>query len=153
MTKPEVKSWTVHLAARQPGRTLIVVVLILLALSAVAMLTGPQWGVGGKLLLLLVVAVLLVGSVAEFLFPVTYTLDAAGAHAHHLGSRRILAWERVRRVYLRPDGIKISPLGMQNWAEAYRGIMLRTAERDAVLADIQAWLARAGISPEIIEES
>ncbi len=141
-----------HLAARRPGRVVVVVLVILLGLSAVSALALPRWGTGGKLLLVLLAAVLLLGSAAEFLFPIRYTLDAEGAHARLLGSYRNLAWKRVRRVYLRPDGIKLSPLVVQNWAETYRGVLLRTTEPAALLADIRAWLADAEVSPEVIEE-
>ena len=153
MAQPEMKSWRVHLAARRPGRAVAAIVIILLGLSAVSALALPRWGMAGKLLLVLLAAVLLFSSVAEFLFPVSYTLDADGAHARYPGSSRTLAWKRVRRVYLRPDGIKLSPLVVRDWAETYRGVMLRTDEPDAVLADIRAWLADAGVSPEVIEES
>lgn len=146
-------SWTIHLAARRPGRAVVALVFILLALFAVAAWVPAAWGVGGKVLFILLAGVLLLGSIAEFLFPVTYTLNADGVHARYPGSYRVLAWSRVRRVYLRPNGIKLSPLVMQNWAESYRGVMLRTSERDAVLANIRAWLADAGANPEIIEEA
>jgi len=153
MAQPEVRSWTVHLAARRPGRTMAVIVIILLGLSAVSTLALPCWGVGGWMLLVLLAAVLLIGSVAEFLFPVSYTLDANGAHARFPGSYRHLAWQRVRRIYLRSDGIKLTPLAVFDWTEAYRGVLLRTTEPEAVLGDIRAWLADAGVSPEVIEES
>ncbi len=153
MAQAEAMSWRVHLAARRPWQAVAVVVIILLGLSAVSALALPGWGMGGKSLLVLLAAVLLFGSIAEFLFPVTYTLDAAGAHSRYPGSYRTLPWERVRRVYLRPDGIKLSPLAIRSWAETYRGVMLRTTEREAVLADIRAWLAATGVTAEEIEES
>ena len=58
----------------------------------------------------------------------------------------------MRRVYLRPDGIKLSPLTTRGWAESYRGVLLREADRGALLARVQAWLDAAGVHPEIIEE-
>lgn len=153
MAQPEVTQWTVHLAARRPGHAVVVVVVILLGLFAVSGLVLPRWGLEGKLLLLALAAVLLLSMVAEFLFPIHYTLDAGGAHARLLGNDRHLAWTRVRRVYLRPDGIKLSPLVGRDWVESYRGVLLRTREPAAVLEVVRAWLADAGVSPDIIEES
>jgi hypothetical protein len=153
MSLPEPKTWTIHLAARKPGKAVLAVLLFIFALAGIAMLVPAQWGAGGMLLLLALAAVLLFGSIAEFLLPVTYTLNAAGAQARHLGSQRILPWSRVRRVYLYRNGIKLSPLPLRGWAEQYRGVLLRTPERDAVLAAVQAWLTASGMTPEFIEET
>ncbi|HEY3417373.1 MAG TPA: hypothetical protein VGM23_10865, partial [Armatimonadota bacterium] len=114
MPYPEPTTWTIHPAARRPAKAVGAVLIILAALFAVKAL-------GGSWVLIALAALLLVGSIAEFLFPVTYTLDADGAHARHLGSHRVVPWERVRRVYPRRSGIKISPLAVPGWAEAYRG--------------------------------
>lgn len=141
-------SWTVHLAARRPRATVLAILLILLGLFAVRALGGPALPPA----IYLIAALVLLGSIAEFLFPVTYTLDERGAHARHFGSRRVLAWADVRRVYLRPDGIKLSPLARPDWREAYRGVLLRTPERDAVLAQARAWLATAGVTVDVVEE-
>lgn len=134
------------MAAQYPGKAVTAVAVIIFGLFAIAALGAP-W------LVVALAALLLFGSIAEFLLPVTYTLDADGAHARHLGSHRILPWERLRRVYLRPNGIKLSPLTVSGWADAYRGVMLRTPDRDAALAQVRAWMQAAGVSPEIIEEA
>lgn len=151
MTQPETTTWTVHLAARRPGKAVVAVIIVALALSGVAMLAS-SWGPSGVLLIVLLSALLLLGSIAEYLLPVTYTLDASGAHSRLFGSRRTLPWANVRRVYLRPDGIKLSPLTGKNWAESYRGVMLRSDDHDALLAELRAWFAAMSITPEIIEE-
>lgn len=140
------------MAARQPARVVAVVVIVLLALSGVMALAPPEWETGSKLLLMFLAAVLLVGAIAEFLFPVTYTLDTAGAHARFPGSHRLLPWTQVRRVYLRRNGIKLSPLAVEGWAENYRGVFLRTGQHDSVLDAVRAWLDAAGMTPEVIEE-
>ncbi|MHB9133276.1 MAG: hypothetical protein ACYDBB_19575 [Armatimonadota bacterium] len=149
---PEPTTWRIHLAARKPRKMIIAVIIILLGMFAIAGEVLPQWGPGALLPILLLTLLLLVGSIAEFLFPVTYTLDADGAHARHWGSHRILPWASVRRVYFLPDGIKLSPLTTQSLAESYRGVMLRTPEPKAVYAQIQEWLDAAGVRPEVIGE-
>lgn len=145
---PDIESttWTIHLAARHPGRTVAALATIILGLFAFAAFS-VHWVV------LLLAGLLLVGSIAEFLLPVTYTLDAEGAHMRHLGSHRILPWTRVRRVYLRRNGIKLSPLPYENWIEAYRGVMLRTPDPDAAYARVRLWLEAAHVAPEIITEA
>ncbi|OPZ79759.1 MAG: hypothetical protein BWY76_03497 [bacterium ADurb.Bin429] len=152
MTEPEPMTWTVHLAAQRPGRAAVAILLIVLALFGVNALAPAQWGEGGRVLMLLLTALLLFASVAEFLLPVTYTLDAGGAQARLPGSTRLLPWARVRRVYLRPDGIKLSPLVASGWMEQYRGVFLRTYDREAVLCAVRAWLADAGVTPEFVED-
>lgn len=145
--------WSVHLAARRPGRAVVVLLVILFALFGVAALVPHSWNAAGRILLVVLSAILLLGSIAEFLLPVTYTLDEAGAHARYWGSHRVISWARVRRVYLRSDGIHLSPLAARSWADAYRGVTLRTPARDAVLAQVRDWLDDAGVTPEISEES
>lgn len=152
MTQPEPRSWTLHLAAHQPVRAIVALLIIVFTLFAVEAFIPAAWGLGGKILILGLAVVLLVSSIAEFLLPVTYTLDAEGAHARLPGSHRLLAWSRVRCVYLRPDGIKLSPLAARGWIESYRGVLLRTTQRDEVLAQVRAWLDAVGVSPEIVEE-
>lgn len=146
MTQPEPITWTVHLASRRPGRAVMALVLIFFALCAVAAV-GKSW------LLTIIAAFLLLGSIAEFLLPVTYTLDAKGAHARQFANHRLLPWRDVRRVYLSRNGIKLSPLVVRSWAESYRGVLLRTSDRDATLKVVSGWLKNAGVTPEIIEES
>ncbi len=120
-------------------------IIMALALAALHALGVPA-------LLVVLAAVLLFGSIAEFLLPVTYALDADGAHARFLLAHRILPWTQVRRVYLVPDGIKLSPLAVRSWAEGYRGVLLRTPDRDAVLAQIHAWVEQTGSPPVMDEE-
>lgn len=152
MTSPEPTRWTLHLAARRPARAVALGAILLLGLFAVAALTPREWGGSGMLLVMVISAVVLISAVAEFLFPVTYTLDADGVHARWVGNRRSLSWQHVRRVYLRPDGIQLSPLTTRGWVESYRGILLRTTERDTVLQELRAWWSVAGVTPVVSED-
>lgn len=153
MAHPTPTTWTLHLAARQPKRAALAIGIILVTLWAVNGLIPVDWGTSGRIIFLLMTALLLVGSIAEFLLPVTYTLDDEGAHARLPGSHRVLPWSRVRRVYLRPHGIKLSPLTTRSWAESYRGVVLRADDRDALLETVRAWLADAGVTPEVVDDT
>jgi hypothetical protein len=152
VTSPESTSWTLHLAAHRPARAIVAIIIIFFALYGVALFIPPDWSAGGKAVILCLAGLLLLISIAEFLLPVTYTLDAEGAHARLPGTHRVLAWNRVRRVYLQPDGIKLSPLAARGWVESYRGVLLRTQRRDVVLEQVRAWLDAAGVTPMFEEE-
>jgi hypothetical protein len=145
MTTPEPTTWTVHLAKQRPVMAVVILLVIFFGLFA-AYAIGKNW------VFVALAALLLLSSVAEFLFPVSYRLDAQGASSRHFGSWRVLPWAQVRRVYLSPNGIKLSPLPARGWAEAYRGVTLRMTDRDTVLAQVQGWLDAAGVTPQIIED-
>lgn len=154
MVSPTPTTWTIHLAARRPGRAVAAVLVIVLALFGVAALAPREWGTIGTALAVVVAAVLLLGAIAEFLLPVTYTLDGDGAHVRMLGRRhRLLPWRRVRRVYLRQNELTLSPRATRGWMDQYRGVSLRTFDRDAVLAQVRAWLQEAGVTAVESEEA
>ncbi|HEY3376707.1 MAG TPA: hypothetical protein VGL77_04360 [Armatimonadota bacterium] len=145
MPVPEPTTWTIHLAARHPGRAVLALLVIIFALFALH-------AMGASPVLLVLIAGFFVIAIADFLFPIHYRLDAQGAHIRTLGNHRVLPWAQVRRVYLRGNGIKLSPLAVRGWAESYRGILLRTPDRAPVLATVRTWLTAAGVAPEIEEE-
>jgi hypothetical protein len=145
MTHPEPTTWTIHLARRRPGLTAAVLLVLFFGLVAVQATFG-SW------VLTVLATVLIIGNIAEFLFPVTYRLDARGASARQFFSYRILPWAQVRRVYLSPNGIKLSPLAARSWAETYRGVELRTPDRESVLAQVRAWLEAEGVTPRFSED-
>jgi hypothetical protein len=153
MTTPTPTSWTVHLAAAAPRRAAVAVGVILLALMGVALLVPENLGVGGRLAFIGAAAAALLGAVADFLFPVTYTLDAAGAHQRVLGRHRLLPWSRVQRVYLSRIGIQLSPLAAPSWREGLQSLTLRAPDPTVCWTQVRAWLAAAGVEPDIREES
>lgn len=115
---PETREWTVHLAARRPGRALLLALAIALA---------GAWAlfVFGHLLAPLATTGLLVGAVSEFLFPVRYRLTPEFAEARGPLYWRRIAWADVRRVYIGEGEIKLSPLKHGGPREAFRGVVLR----------------------------
>lgn len=109
--------WTIHLARRRPGRALAALVIVAAGAVAAAVAFQGLWAG-------ILAAVLLVGAIGDFLFPVRYTLNAEGAQARGLVMRRRIAWRQVRRVARDRLGVKISPLPRPSRLEAYRGIYL-----------------------------
>jgi hypothetical protein len=123
--------WSVHLARRQPRKTAWLLAMI--GFAAVAA------GVGfGSVVLGLLAGVLLVASVADYLFPVRYTMDSDGVSARGLWQRRHMKWRQVRRVIRDEAGVKLSPLPRPSRLDAYRGIYawIREHDQDEVMAAI-----------------
>jgi len=127
----EILCWEVHLASRQRGHAF-------LTLSAiVSMLVIAQIAFHAPLLTI-AAAVVLISSVAEFLFPVRYMLTDRGAHARSLTAHHFLEWRRVQKAYLAPDGVKLSPFRNPSRLEPFRGVFLRfNGQREEIIAAIR----------------
>jgi len=123
--------WRVHLARRQPARALVALVLVLVAAAAAGVIMGsPVFG--------LVVGLLLLGAIAEHLFPIYYCVSPEGVSARNLWSVRRMRWSQVRRCLRDDHGIKLSPLARPSRLEAYRGVYLwLDGNEEAVLSLIR----------------
>lgn len=119
MPDPEqtILEWKVYLAARQPARA-AVACLLMLAAGAIAYLA---WGHLGYAAL---TVGLLMGSLADFFFPVRFRLTDQAAYSRGVISLRRLPWDRVRACCHDAQGIKLSPLPRPSRLEAYRGVYL-----------------------------
>ena len=140
------RRWISHPAKRQPVQVALV--------SAVVMLTA--WTVlvtlGSPFLALLAV-VLLVVSVAPFLFPTRQRLGDDGVEVSLLGSRRYRPWTELRRAQIGRGAALLSPFARPSWMDRYRGVMLRfdgltDGERAAVVAEIRRRLPADGAARE-----
>jgi len=120
-----VLTWTVHLLRRRPERR-TPLALCLAGTLVLGLLLFHN------LALALLPAAALMLSLADFLFPVRYTLTHQGAQARSVVSHLEMAWGDVRHAYLADDGVKLSPLRRRGsrW-EALRGIFLRFDEGNA----------------------
>jgi len=120
--------WRVHLARRRPTQ----------AAAAVAVITAACLAAGfgfQSLLLGILAAALLIASISDYLFPLTFTLTAEAAEARGPLHRRRLAWTNVRRVSRDDLGVKLSPLPQPSRLDAFRGIYLWFADNaDDVMA-------------------
>jgi len=113
-----VLTWRIHLAKEQPQQ----LAGILVAMAGMGMLAYVLFQ---NLIPAIVMAFVFLGSLSDFLLPVTYTLTKKEASASTLVGKQVIAWEKVRKCYLHEDGIKLSPLGRKSRLEAYRGVFLR----------------------------
>lgn len=89
-----------------------------------------------------IAAAFLLGSLARYLVPTRYELDAAGVSVRFLGHGRSVAWAAVRRVGVHPEGVQLSPFERASRLEAFRGIFLRFAgNRDEVVSFVERQMA------------
>ena len=126
--------WSVHLARSAPSKV-AVVALVILASAALCFYLFHNF------LFAAFIAIALVGATAEFLFPIRYRINAAGIEMRNLHQLRRMEWREVRKAYLQPDGVKLSPLALPTRLEAFRGIFLRfgsgAGSEEAVLAAVR----------------
>jgi len=92
-----------------------------------------------ELLLGVIGALLVLGSTADFWQTTCYRLDAKVAQAKCGLSITEIEWNRVKRVILLGNSIRLSPLAETSRMETFRGVLLRAprAEIQNLLAEIQ----------------
>jgi len=130
--------WRIHLALKQPKKACALIgAIFAAALLVLVSFRNP--------LLAALCLLLLLASTAEFLFPIHYRLTQSGAYMRNFLSLRYLPWERVRRCCRGPQGIKLSPLSVPSWREAFRGIHLwiQGDEQDRAVEVIRSLRAAA----------
>lgn len=122
-----VLTWRVHLLNEEPKRALLIAPAVVLGLLA-------TYAFFHSVLSMALVLLLLLASLADYLFPVRYEITSEGASCRTLFSRTFIEWRRVKKYYVDAHGIKLSPLARQGRLEAYRGVYLRFGDRkDAVI--------------------
>ncbi len=127
----EILSWTVHLAANHPAKLAVTILLIVLAASS-------AWFVIGAVGSIAVVLVLL-GSVAEFVFPVRYRITSTKAVCTTVLKTTEVEWFQVRKCFLDENGIKLSTVGGRTRLEAFRGVYLRfNGNREQVIEAVRS---------------
>ena len=115
-------TWQVHLARRYPQRLSILMVTLLLA-------SGCVWMVFHHPLPVITAICLLLGSVREYLFPITYRITGEEVSAQGIGMRAILPWKAVRRCLPERSAITLTPLASASRMDVFRGITLRYATK------------------------
>jgi len=126
-----VLRWTVHPAAHDRARAVLVLAVVALAgLLAFVLSQSALLAAAGTFLLL--------ASLRAFFLPRTYVLDARGAREEGpLATARTLPWSDVRVVTRVRNGVHLAPLYVEPRWRADRGLFLRThgnAERVAAFA-------------------
>jgi hypothetical protein len=121
-------AWQVHPLTEAPAVKSVTLTGIVLGLSVAVGLSFGGFGYGFLCL------AILAGSLSRYFVPTRYRADEAGVETSHLGVRRRVAWHQVRRAFVVPDGICLSPFASPNRLEAFRATFVRFGRhREAVL--------------------
>ena len=114
----------------------------LLLVAAVITLCVGVWVSFDSALYAAIAAAFLAGSLARYFVPTDYALDADGASVRFLGHLRRVAWGDVRRFFVAPEGVQLSPFGKPSRLESFRGTLLRFAgNRDEVVRFVEGQMA------------
>jgi hypothetical protein len=121
-------SWTAHPARSRPRDIALVAAVLLLTMGAVLTSLGSAF-------LAVLAAVIIVVSIAPFLFPTHYALTDEGVEERRLWSTRARRWKDLRRLEVGRGAALVSPLARKSWLDRYRGLILQLdgADRDQVV--------------------
>lgn len=110
--------WRVHPLTENAWRSILLVVIIVATCYGVWSWTGY----GG---LVLLAFVFLVVSMAPFIFPTRYRMDAEGLEVIFLGVRSFRGWEEYRNFYPHDVGVHLSPFKELTRLDPFRGNFIR----------------------------
>lgn len=127
-SEEETFVWTVHLARENPAKLVVCVAATVLTSAAAFYAVGPVAAIA--------VAAVMIASVGEFVFPVTYRITTRGAECRMLLKTSTIRWPNVKRCYIDDLGIKLSPLDRRSRIEAFRGVYLRFSDNRTQVTDV-----------------
>ena len=110
--------WRLHLFGMNPARSIAAAVVCAGALVLIQLAFENPW-------LTILGGLILIGSLADWLFPITYRLTTRGAGYTNFVFRKRIAWEDVRSTYVADFGVKLSPFSRRTRLDAFRGVVLR----------------------------
>ncbi len=124
--------WTAHPARRRPRDLALVAAVLFLTTGAVLVSFESLFMTG-------LAALILVLSVASFLFPTHYRLSEEGIEERRLGVRRARRWADLRRLEIGPGAALVSPFARKSLLDRTRGFLLLFdgADRQAVVDELQ----------------
>ena len=121
-------TWQVHPLTDAAGEKSLVLTATVLALSAAVWWSFESFGYGFLTL------AILAGSLSRYFVPTRYRLDEVGLVTSHLGVKRRMAWEQVRRISVDDDGILLSPFASAKRLDAFRATFVRfSRNRESVV--------------------
>jgi len=121
--------WRVHLVREHPAKVLLIAPVLFASLLICYVFTHSP-------IFMAVTLLLLMSSLADFLFPVRYEITEQGASSKTLLARTSVTWDRVRKYYLDDHGIKLSTLPRPGRLEAYRGLYLRFGDNQEEVMEV-----------------
>lgn len=125
-------AWTSHPARRRPRELALVAAVLFLTTGAV--LVSFE-----SLFMTVLAAVIVLLSIASFLFPTHYRLTDDGIEERRFGMRRARRWADLRRLEIGPGAALVSPFARKSWLDRSRGFLLLFdgADRQAVVAELK----------------
>ncbi|MCX6645345.1 MAG: hypothetical protein NTY09_03155 [bacterium] len=131
--------WRVLPLAENAWRSLLLVVIIIAACYGVWSWTE----LGGFVLLAFI---LLVVSIAPFIFPTRYHMNSEGLEIIFLGIRNFRGWEEYRNFYPHDVGVHLSPFKELTRLDPFRGNFIRFSpgNRGEVIGFLDRHIKRAG---------
>ena len=126
--------WTAPPAAHRAARAPVVLAFVVFTCWVAVV-------VFHSLLLSLVAALAILGSVAEALFPVHHRITPRGVFTRCAWQWRSLEWKHVRSARTGPDGVHLSPIKGNTRLSRMRGVTLRFAggNNSAVLETVRRY--------------
>jgi hypothetical protein len=123
-----ITKWTVHPNSKSPNRLVVIIFAALATLTLGTLVTH-------SILIGLLGANLLLASLKEFVFPITYILTTKSAKSLCLGIPcSEIAWTDIKTVYRTQTGLKLSPSSdpINSKVEHIRGVELNFTKEDRI---------------------
>jgi hypothetical protein len=111
--------WSVHPLLQEPPGKSALLLAIVLGLSAGVAFSFNSGSYG------FLCFALITTSLSRYFFPTRYALNSTGVQTSHLGVRRRVPWEQIRRCRIDPDGVFFSPFNRSSRLDPFRGCFLR----------------------------
>lgn len=128
--------WRRHLVKDDPSRVWVV-------FCSAAFCMTVAWLLFHNVLLCAAALFMLASATSEYLLPISYRLTQTGASCRYGANRFEMEWDKVKRVLIYSDGVRLSPIAAPSRLDAYRGVFLRfapdglTGDRESLLAAIE----------------
>lgn len=113
--------------------------------AAVTFLTAGAVLMSFQSLLFTAISIVIVlTSVASFVFPTHYRLSDRGIEERRLWTRRRRSWSDMRRLQIGGRAALVSPFARPNWLDRYRGfiVLFDGADKEVVVAELERRMQR-----------
>jgi hypothetical protein len=142
--------WTVHIAKAEPKKALVVYAVAMFAGLASAAFIGNPWMFPFGFMVILMGA-------ADFVLPNRFSVGEHGAERRCGLSVVTLPWDRVKRIVVGEDGVKLSPLDDSSRLAPFRGVYLRAnGNLQEIVSCVEYWRKRyasdVGQEPDGVRE-
>lgn len=101
-----------------------------IAITAIVVSSGIAFVLLQNPITPIVMAFVLLAALGDLFFPMHFKITEEGAYRRNFVNSAGIRWKDVRKCYLGPDGIKISPLPKRSRLESFRGVYLHFGDID-----------------------